>query len=75
MPVGRRASWAPDVPLHFSAFHPDYKMHGRPADAAVDTLTRAREIGLRAGLHYVYTGNVHDAEGGTTACPVLRARR
>jgi pyruvate formate lyase activating enzyme len=37
------------------------------------TLTRAREIGLRAGLHYVYTGNVHDTQGGTTQCPSCQA--
>jgi pyruvate formate lyase activating enzyme len=56
-----------DVPLHFTAFHPDYKMTDiRPTPPA--TLARAREIGLRAGLHYVYTGNVHDRTGGTTFC-------
>jgi pyruvate formate lyase activating enzyme len=58
----------PDVPLHFTAFHPDWKMTDIPATPAA-TLTRAREIALRAGLRYVYTGNVHDAEGGTTFCP------
>lgn len=58
----------PDVPLHFSAFHPDWKMQDIPATPAA-TLTRAREIALKAGLHYVYTGNVHDTAGGTTACP------
>jgi pyruvate formate lyase activating enzyme len=62
----------PDVPLHFSAFHPDYRMQDVPATPR-STLTRAREIGLRAGLHYVYTGNVHDSEGGTTFCPSCRA--
>jgi pyruvate formate lyase activating enzyme len=56
------------VPLHFSAFHPDWKMTDiAPTPAA--TLTRARRIALRHGLHYVYTGNVHDTEGGTTFCP------
>ena len=58
----------PDVPLHFSAFHPDWKMTDIPATPAT-TLTRARRIALRHGLHYVYTGNVHDTEGGTTSCP------
>jgi pyruvate formate lyase activating enzyme len=58
----------PDVPLHFTAFHPDYKMGDIPATPAA-TLERARCIGLDAGLHHVYTGNVHDAEGGTTSCP------
>jgi len=58
----------PDVPLHFSAFHPDWKMTDIPATPA-QTLTRARRIALGRGLHYVYTGNVHDAEGGSTYCP------
>ncbi|WP_317930019.1 AmmeMemoRadiSam system radical SAM enzyme [Halioxenophilus sp. WMMB6] len=57
----------PEVPLHFSAFHPDYKMDTTPATPAA-TLQRARQIGLAAGLRYVYTGNVHDAEGDTTFC-------
>ncbi len=57
----------PDVPLHFSAFHPAWKMMDvSPTPAA--TLTRARRIALDAGLHYVYTGNVHDVEGDTTYC-------
>jgi len=58
----------PDVPLHFSAFHPDYKMGDVPPTPS-RTLTRARDIALRNGLHYVYTGNVHDTDGGTTYCP------
>jgi pyruvate formate lyase activating enzyme len=58
----------PDVPLHFTAFHPDYKMTDIPKTPAA-TLTRAREIGLRHGLRYVYTGNVHDTDGGSTWCP------
>jgi pyruvate formate lyase activating enzyme len=57
----------PDVPLHFTAFHPDYKMMDIPPTPA-ETLTRSREIALANGLHYVYTGNVHDTEGGTTFC-------
>jgi pyruvate formate lyase activating enzyme len=57
-----------DVPLHFTAFHPDWKMRDVPATPAA-TLARAREIGQRAGLHYVYTGNVHDEAGGSTFCP------
>ena len=57
-----------DVPLHFTAFHPDYKMTDLPRTPAA-TLTRARAIALRSGLRYVYTGNVHDREGGTTFCP------
>jgi pyruvate formate lyase activating enzyme len=58
----------PDVPLHFTAFHPDYKMLDVPRTPAA-TLTRARAIGLANGLHYVYTGNVHDSAGGSTRCP------
>jgi len=56
------------VPLHFSAFHPDYKLLDAPATPA-ETLKRARDIALGAGMHYVYTGNVHDTVGGTTFCP------
>jgi pyruvate formate lyase activating enzyme len=56
-----------DVPLHFSAFHPDYKMLSiEPTPPA--TLTRARNIARGNGLRYVYTGNVHDREGDTTLC-------
>src|SRR5437762_5810528 len=62
----------PDVPLHFTAFHPDYKMTDLPPTPA-STLTRARKIARDAGLRYVYTGNVHDAEGGTTYCPSCQA--
>ena len=57
----------PGVPLHFTAFHPDWKMLDRPRTPAA-TLTRARSRALENGLRYVYTGNVHDARGGTTAC-------
>jgi pyruvate formate lyase activating enzyme len=57
-----------DVPLHFSAFHPDYKMMDIPP-TPVETLRRARAIAMRAGLRYVYTGNVHDREGDRTTCP------
>ena len=62
----------PDVPLHFTAFHPDYKMTDVVATPPA-TLRRARDIALAEGLHYVYTGNVHDAEGGTTYCPACKA--
>jgi len=62
----------PDVPLHFTAFHPDYKMTD-VAPTPPATLTRARAIALRNGLHHVYTGNVHDIEGGTTCCPACHA--
>jgi pyruvate formate lyase activating enzyme len=62
----------PDVPLHFSAFHPDFKMPDVPATPPA-TLVRARQIALQAGLHYVYTGNVHNTEGDTTFCPQCHA--
>ena len=57
-----------EVPLHFSAFHPDHKMLDVPATPPA-TLVRARRIALLEGLHYVYTGNVHNVEGDTTFCP------
>jgi pyruvate formate lyase activating enzyme len=58
----------PDVPLHFSAFHPDWKLDAVPATPPA-TLGRARRIAMEAGLRYVYTGNVHDKAGDTTLCP------
>jgi len=58
----------PHVPLHFSAFHPDWKVRDRPATPP-PTLTRARAIARDQGLSFVYTGNVHDDEGGRTFCP------
>jgi len=61
-----------DVPLHFSAFHPDFKMMDVPPTPAA-TLKRARRIALGEGLRHVYTGNVHDREGDTTYCPGCRA--
>jgi len=57
----------PDVPIHFSAFHPDYKMLDRPATPPA-TLTMARKIAMRNGIRYAYTGNVQDDEGGSTNC-------
>jgi len=62
-----------DVPLHFSAFHPDYKMPDIPATPS-STLIRAREIGMREGLQYVYTGNVHNQQGDTAFCPNCKAQ-
>jgi len=63
-----KANLGPDVPLHFTAFHPDWKMTDIERTPPA-TLTRAREIALLAGLNYVYTGNVHDETGGSTYCP------
>ena len=61
-----------DVPLHFSAFHPDWKMKNTPATPA-STLSKARHIAIKNGLHYVYTGNVHDSEGSSTYCANCKA--
>jgi len=71
--IGKMSEWIAkelgmDVPLHFSAFHPDYKMTGIPATPP-QTLVQARNIARAAGLRYVYTGNVHNREGDTTHCP------
>jgi len=57
----------PDVPMHFSAFHPDWKLLDRPATPPA-TLTRARQIALKNGVRYAYTGNVVDPAGDTTFC-------
>jgi pyruvate formate lyase activating enzyme len=67
------AKLGPDVPIHFTAFHPDWKMLDRPQTPPA-TLRRARRIALANGLHYVYTGNVHDVEGGSTYCPQCGSR-
>ncbi|SMF65832.1 pyruvate formate lyase activating enzyme [Alteromonadaceae bacterium Bs31] len=56
------------VPLHFTAFHPDWKMRDK-AHTPHATLSRARKIALNTGLNYVYTGNVNDSIGGSTYCP------
>jgi pyruvate formate lyase activating enzyme len=57
-----------DVPLHFSAFHPDHKLSDIPATPPA-TLKRARQLALKQGLNYVYTGNIIDVEGDSTYCP------
>lgn len=62
------ANLGPDVPHHFSAFHPDNRMRDVPPTPPA-TLHRAREIALAAGERHVYTGNVHDKDGDTTFCP------
>ncbi len=62
----------PDVPVHFTAFHPDWRMRDRPPTPAA-TLRRAREIAIANGLHHTYTGNVHDPSGQTTACSACGA--
>lgn len=62
-----------DVPVHFTAFHPEFRMLDHPP-TSVGTLTRAREIARHAGLRFVYTGNVADPDGQSTACPACGAR-
>jgi pyruvate formate lyase activating enzyme len=70
--VNALAAWfarelGPDVPLHFTAFHPDWRMRDHPPTPP-ETLRRARAIAMSHGLRYVYTGNVHDGAGGSTYC-------
>lgn len=74
--IGQMSEWivrelGADVPLHFTAFHPDYKMKDIIATPP-QTLTNARKIAEAAGLLHVYTGNVHDLSGGTTHCSVCK---
>ena len=57
----------PDTPLHFSAFHPDFRMMDVPPTPP-STLRKARAIAKAEGMRHVYTGNVHDAEGDSTCC-------
>ena len=57
----------PDVPMHFTAFHPDWKMMDH-ADTPPATLSRARRIAVANGVRHAYTGNVHDGDGGSTYC-------
>lgn len=71
--IREMASWivnelGPDVPMHFSAFHPDYKMLDI-ATTPVDTLIRARDIAMQIGVKYVYVGNVADKNTNSTWCP------
>ena len=70
--LDRMTAWVsehlgPDVPLHFTAFHPDWKMRDIES-TPVATLTNARRIARANGIRYVYTGNVHDREGASTWC-------
>jgi pyruvate formate lyase activating enzyme len=62
----------PDVPLHFTAFHPDWKMMDRPGTPPA-TLHAARRIAREAGLRYVFTGNIHDPAGQATYCHACEA--
>ncbi|MGB0712834.1 MAG: AmmeMemoRadiSam system radical SAM enzyme [Gammaproteobacteria bacterium] len=63
----------PDVPLHFTAFHPDYRMRDTDRTPAT-TLRMARETGLRNGLHHVYTGNIREKATQSTYCQGCGAR-
>jgi pyruvate formate lyase activating enzyme len=63
----------PDVPMHFSAFHPDWKMMDAPPTPPA-TLFRARKIALKNGVRYAYTGNIMDREGGDTLCHACGAK-
>jgi pyruvate formate lyase activating enzyme len=70
--IGKLSEWVmqhlgPDVPLHFTAFHPDFKLRDKPATPP-ETLHRARKIALDVGLRYVYEGNIF-SDGANTACP------
>lgn len=57
----------PDVPLHFTAFHPDWKMLDKPPTPPT-TLIRARQIAMKNGVRYAYTGNIHNKAGDSTYC-------
>lgn len=63
----------PETPWHISRFHPTYRLTDRPP-TPVRTLQRAREIGIAAGLQFVYTGNVPGDEGENTFCPACGER-
>jgi pyruvate formate lyase activating enzyme len=63
----------PDVPLHFTAFHPDHRMLDVPGTPA-ETLKLSRRIARENGLRYVYTGNIHDRDGGSTYCHACGTR-
>jgi pyruvate formate lyase activating enzyme len=67
------ANLGPDVPMHFSAFHPDWKMLD-VAPTPPSTLTRARRVAMKNGVRYAYTGNVHDETGQSTYCHACGAK-
>ncbi|MCC7373240.1 MAG: AmmeMemoRadiSam system radical SAM enzyme [Verrucomicrobiales bacterium] len=75
--IGRLCDWylenlGPDTPLHFTAFHPDYKLTELPPTPP-STVRKARRWAMEAGLRYVYTGNIRDPAGQTTTCPRCQA--
>lgn len=67
------AECGPDTPVHFSAFHPDWKMRHVPR-TPVDTLHLARELAMAEGLRYVYLGNVREPDAASTYCPGCGAK-
>lgn len=76
--LDRMTAWVvehlgPEVPMHFTAFHPDFKLRDRPPTPP-STLARARRIALANGVRHAYTGNVHDGEGSSTYCAACGAR-
>jgi len=76
--LARLADWTarelgPDVPVHFTRFHPDFQLRNLPP-TPVATLERAREMAMARGLRYVYVGNVPGHAGNHTYCPRCRAR-
>jgi pyruvate formate lyase activating enzyme len=68
-----RENLGPDVPMHFTAFHPDFKMRDKPSTPHA-TLLRARDIARRNGINYAFVGNVHDADASSTYCPGCGAK-
>jgi pyruvate formate lyase activating enzyme len=75
--IARLTEWfaaelGPDTPLHFSAFHPDFKLRDVPATPP-ETLLRARRQAQAAGLRFVYTGNIRDAAGQSSYCASCKA--
>jgi pyruvate formate lyase activating enzyme len=58
----------PDVPIHFTRFHPDYRLLNLPP-TPISTLERARDLAMSKGIHYAFVGNVPGHEGNSTYCP------
>jgi AmmeMemoRadiSam system radical SAM enzyme/AmmeMemoRadiSam system protein B/uncharacterized protein (TIGR00296 family) len=66
------AELGPDVPVHFSAFHPDFRMRDKP-NTPHETLLAAHAIAKQAGIRFPYVGNVHDRRHGSTYCHACQA--
>ena len=76
--IGNLVAWlgeelGVDVPLHFTAFHPDYRMLDVPPTPVETLIRQAESVARRAGLRYVYTGNVFDRAGQSTRCHLCGA--